>query len=306
MTVGSAPRVVTAALAAMVAIAQPVMSQQLPPSDCLFPEEDPPIYVEPIELCGETILHADSSRVLRVELKEEITLTRPFGEGELIEIEGDGPFVGFILTEDVPGRDGRLLIAGYREREPAPAEYLAALGGPNHPGFEGTFPPGEYLLYLLASGSPMTLTLRLPGLPGRVEFEAETAVRFDARSLEPRIWEEAGRVIYSSGENGEMRTQGLLFASTWAISSNHLVSDVGTCIYDGPAPLAPIAFLPECPDGEGHGGTVFTGVPPRPSNFGHTTLIRGYAPGEYGLGGWYTSVSQPTDAGSVVFWLDLE
>ena len=285
----------------------PAVAEQAGGSICsLPPEQQPDQPAEPVELCGVTTIRASESRVIRVTLTEAVDTSRPginpLGPGGVFEVEGEGPFTGAVLTEDVPARDGRLLIAGWLDRKPSPNAVSARFGGPRHLNWDGTFPPGQYRLYILATGSPVTVKLKLPELEGSVDLAPTTPNLFDVRSLEPRIWEEGDRYVYSAGEDGELHTNGLLFQSIWFKTSNHVAGDHDTCYYVGPAP-EPYPYFPHCngsflPD---------VSVPPGTEGYpGQTSLIRGHTPGTYGQGAWYTSLAEVSEVHTVVFWLDLD
>ena len=299
--------VVSVSLVSLGLLGQPVHAQESAESICTLPEDErPDELVEPVELCAETTLRASNSKVLRVTLPTEVELAGSFGPDGAIEIEGQGPFVGFVLTEDLPERDGRLILAGRLHREPSPSNTFRLFGGVDHPGFDGTLPAGNYRLYVLATGSPVVVTLRFPELAGWVDVTPSTPNGFDSRSLEPRIWEEGGRLVYSAGEDGELRTRGLLLASIWINATDHTATDYGFCIHHGPSD--PASFLPECPHPEEDNWAFgpLIEVPPRATNVSGALVFRGQPPGTYGLGAWYATVSQVSSTGSVVFWLDLE
>lgn len=301
-------RAFCAALLALGLLAYPVHAEQSAESICLLPPEEQTVQpAEPVELCGLTIIRASTSQVIRVTLTEQVDTSKPginpLGADGAFEVEGEGPFTGVVLTEDLPARDGRLVIAGRAFRKPQPVNVFSTMGGARHPNFEGTLPPGQYRLYILASGSPVTVKLKFPELPGRIELTPTTPNRFDVRSLQPRIWEEGERYLYSAGADGELHTNGLLFQSIWFKTSNHIAGDHGTCYYDGPAP-EPYPYTPAC--GGSYGGPHVS-VPPGSEGYpGGRSLYRGYPPGTYGQGAWYVSASEVQEVGAVVFWLDLD
>jgi len=308
ITRGLSSRLPLSLLGAVVSLglyAHPVQAEQSTESACLLPEGAVQ-QAAPAELCGVTTLTASTSRVIVVTLTEQVETVKPFtnplGAGGAFEVEGEGPFVGLVLTEDLPARDGRFIIAGRLSRKPSPEDVFHAFGGPRHPDWDGTLPPGQYRLYILASGSPVTVTLKFPELEGSAELTPTAPNRFDVRELEPRIWEETDRLVYTAGEDGELHTNGVLFQSIWFRAEDHVAGDHGTCYYDGPAP-EPYAYTPEC------GGRYgpYVSVPPGSEGFpGGRHVTRGLPPGTYGQGAWYTSVSEVQEVGAVVFWLDLD
>jgi hypothetical protein len=291
--------------------AYPVGAVQTSESICAFtPDEqlDPP--AEPAELCGVTTVKASTSSVIRVTLTRKVDVTKPFtnplGPDGTFKVEGEGPFVGLVLTEDIPARDGRLVIAGSVLSGPSRDGVFGTMGGPRHLDWDGSLPPGQYRLYVLASGSPVTVTLKFPELEGSVELTPTTPNRFDVRALEPRIWE-ADRKVYSAGEDGQLHTNGLLFQSFWYTSPDYVVGDGGTCYYDEPSP-EPYAYMPGCPTAGGFRSGPYLDTEPVSSSGwgGGGGLVRGYPPGTYGQGAWYVTADEVTDAGSVMFWLDLD
>ena len=149
---------------------------------CSQPEHE---IEQPVELCGETTIESSTSGRVRVLVPSDATIDLDPDPA----ISGEGRTVGFLLTE--PGtREGfyaqtirfpSLLGSGVstrsdgqkavEDREEPSSNPLDP--PPSHGCSECHIPPGQYDLYLIADGKPLSMTLRFSGLSGRVSLTGE-------------------------------------------------------------------------------------------------------------------------------------
>lgn len=263
---------------------------------------------EPVELCGVTTISGASPARMDVFFPVEASLEHDFRPGEDINLEGKGRFVGFVLAEDVPERDGNALTVGMLPEDLSENVYVFLPDGPSQDRGPSVavFPPGAYTLYLIADGSPAKVTLRFSELSGHVEFAPTTTAQVDLREPEPRITVEPNQAVYTAREYATLQTVGMGFRITWIVTADHAASSVGSCLFPPNALSDAYSYVPGmCWDGGGGAGNWIT-IPAAPGFLIATygTDI-GLPPGEWGLGGYFESASRVERFGALVFWLDM-
>jgi len=277
-------------------------------SICELPDIDrPEHFEEPVELCGVTTITGSTPTRIQVSLPVEASLDFDFRPGEDINMEGAGRFVGLVLAEDVPTRDGNALTVGMLPEDLSDDLYVFLRDGPaqTRGPSVAVFPPGTYTLFFIADGSPAEVTLRFPELSGHVELSPTTSVRLTLRKLEPRVPLEPNQAVFTARDYATLDTYGMGFRITWVIANTHVATEVGSCLFP-PNELSEVySYMPGlCWSG---GGGSANWVTLTPSGFGtaqYGTDI-GLPPGEWGLGGYFESASQVQSYGSLVFWLDM-
>lgn len=250
--------------------------------------------VEPVEICGTTVLEGSEPSVVSIEVLTTITISESFGPGQPIEIDGDGEFVGFALVEDAPRFNGFRLIAG---RLPDGGGSVFLGSGVCSP---CTITPGRYLLYLLADGSPATVTLRIPELTGNVTLRPRTAITYDAGLLTPRVASDDVMQVRTWGDTANLASEGLLFVAVWSTTSSlHAVGHQRICASEG----EPVVYPPECNPGLSQDGNR---LDPATGSFFHRTYGTWQVnSGTYALQGSLTKVGDVTGANALGVWLSF-
>ena len=190
------------------------------PCDESFPPD------EPVELCGLTVVSVTNASVVRVTLTDAVTIQQKVGPGLDIEIDGGAPVAGFVLADP----DWRVVFfAGTLPQLPFTTAPIFRVWG-EHDGVPGseTFPPGEYLLYVLADGDPVTVTLRLDGLSGRVDLSPTTPAHYGGGFLPPRYSVPTGH-YYSADRAEEMPLGGIGLRLAWIEADGPGTATAGVC-----------------------------------------------------------------------------
>ncbi len=190
---------------------------------------DPPVPGQAPELCGTTLIRGDGPASMRVHLAADVMLNGNFfDKANNFTIEGEGDYVGFVLSEAVPGRTGKTVLA-YRgpgqwfgepeasvdhklfEFDPAAdaTEPVAALSTG-----EVSVPAGTYDLYLIAEGKPVTVTLTLAGLSGETELLPTESANIRSETVTPTT----GRGTVSSA-TGSLLSPGIFQSVSWVFST---------------------------------------------------------------------------------------
>ena len=267
---------------ALVAPALPLAAS--PAGVCDDPEAP---LVEPIEVCGDTVITGTGPSVVGVRLTETVTI-----RGDLdAEFAGDAAIAGFALVDegwtraylggifpDIPNLEGAPRFFALGEHDGVPSSE--------------TFPPGEYDLFLLADGSPVTVTLRLRGLPGRVDLSPTTAADYRGGLLPPRYSVPTGH-YYSADRTESLPLGGLGVRIAWIQSEGPGDAQAGTCRSNSDPELGWL----EC----GGIGTTSLGAGPFGS---YETAAEMFEPGLYNQGGVaFSAAATVHSVGVFAIWL---
>jgi hypothetical protein len=162
-------------------------------------------------------------------------------------------------------------------------------------------PAGDYWVYVVADGSPVTATLRLPGLTGSSTLRPTRSV--DALLVEPpsTLTPSPAGPAFSAGGSHQTKATSFYVSSLTARTTAIAASHSYRCFYEQ-RPLGPAPWLPRCPASTGGTtfATSFTALYLPPSTSGGTLL--GYAwgpsapPGEYHHGAGIVTAGVLTDA----------
>ena len=257
---------------------------------------------EPIELCQQVVLEGDQTGFVRVKAPEDFGFRPGTGPGGGVSLDGDGT-VGFLLTQDPPSLEGTFAFR---------LKYPPALAG-SIPytsfgcGSSCLLPAGNYRLYLITSGAPAKVTLRLTGeLQGAAELPPMHFPDSETKLLPARLPEVPTRAVNSAGETGQLTSSGLIFSAIAAFHPNQASAILGGCLYHGDPGDPQIAYLPGCPSPS---ADVETPVFPDPTvSLGPAgQRLEGFSrlpAGTYGVGTWYAAASTDSSAASLVIWLE--
>ena len=223
---------------------------------------------------------------------------------------GNGRVIAFLLVKE--DRDGRLqwsqAISGHRfgqcaESACEPQTMDGGSMGGRGVGRRSTLRAGVYHLYVVADGSPVRITLTLPGLEGRSVVRPDGAARAVVRTLTPRLQETNTGLIYSAGNISPFRDgHGLTILALWLKGEGTEKAALGDCVYeDDPPVIEAIAYLPEiCPRSFYSGYQTSGSADPDNYDIGFNLTLDGLPAA---IGTWYAAQAPVEEAGSVAVWL---
>lgn len=251
-------------------------------------------------LCAVTTVRGSVATRMNVNLSEEVTLEPSFtGPGSDITIEGKGAFIGFALRKHSPAREMPIGVVAGRFPKQSTANppdvsspfLLFDLAGTrdNEP---VTLPSGTYTLYLLATGSPVEITIRFGNLEGESQLAPTDPVEFDARRIWPQV--ALGDTVFVGAETGELASSGLLIGVLWSIGLM-VENPSQLCMYEGE---------PREPEVTGEGCTTSGNLPGGSTAF-EIRQIGLFDPGVYSATARYANVGVMDDAGVVAVWFSF-
>lgn len=252
-------------------------------------------------LSGKTTFRASETSSALIRFPTDVNFLKEFRAS----FQGDGRVQGFILR-----KTGEYKQEGFRPViENITIGQCARRGcsARNQSGSTTGFGVGKHLsgvweLYIVADGSPVTVTFRIEGLAGRSHVPVNNRARAHTKTLRPVIHETHSHAVYSAGHFTSLTQADYGVVGLWVVGTPHLATGYGDCIYYGEAALPEtVAFMPGCPaaDGEpdvhgsgdlGRGGVVFTSAAFDDAR---------------GLGGWYTTAAVVERYGAVALWIDF-
>lgn len=266
-----------------------------------------------MELCGTTVIEGAESGVLPVRLSRDAVIKATpdediYGPGQPISVSGDGRFIGFALVEDRPKRDGAGLFGGrVLPDEPGEQNLFTPMGGitfsPEVDGY--LFPAGDYLLYLVADGSPVTIAFEFSGLSGDVTAGIARPVDAALRELRPST-ELPSQNYYEASTEHTLVAPGIAFRALNVTGGAHAAGAYTTCIQRGGFQSTPVGTAPLCSDSR------FRELAPTGPALGvsHRVNVSGVTffldAGRYGQGASYAAASMPTEANFVAGFLSLQ
>lgn len=249
-----------------------------------------------IALAGTTtIIAASASSSAQVDVHRDIAFSGQCYPESAATISGTAVSV---LVALIPTNDpGNPVYFGRFPRQEGGRTFSSLCGG-------GTLKAGTYTLVMVRTAGTATLTLRLPGLPGRrVLAPAATRAGASIATLSPVSPYNTTGSMASFGASGRLKTKGLVMVFGWMRSGISAVAMMGDCEVDGQlAEMAPmmIAQAPGCPIG----GSGFTIPGPKGSgtNF-HGGGIGNVDPGPYLTSFYYVSQAPADSAGGMAVWI---
>jgi hypothetical protein len=279
---------------------------------------------EPFEACGRTTVVGPRGTTMRLHVPQETVLDlstevvvdpfleRPVSRFRTTVLKGEGPAQGFLLTDNLlPSDGGRYVYAVHLARGFYGPVQDYATGNFEQRG-AGLFvvPPGDYSLYVISDGNPVTATLPFDGRPGHADYEPSRVVLVDFRVLENRLSGGTGQQnMWSAGQAGTFRRPGF-HALTWAAVGElpDPASLSGWCYYYQRPQNEDTAYLPGCPNAvteELDTASAFgPGVyPETPSQFFMSAFS---GPGGRAMGAWRTDVKPLERINALSFFFELD
>lgn len=237
----------------------------------------------PVELGAVNVLKGSHASVVEVHVPAPAVFS---GKPDDFSVEGAGRLPGFVLTTKPVSSVVDHPLLGPVETEPSQDVVVAASRLPDGGVFAGPdgnrelilFPtktviePGDYLLYLVADGSPVTVTFELTGLLGTKTITPSERVPFASKVLPERMnaMTPAGGV-YTAGDYAALRKPGVVFHALTVEVEDFTGAEFGHCVYRGKPPteeqVEEASYAPRCvaASGEGYWSYFGTVRPDRPS-----------------------------------------
>jgi len=261
-------------------------------------------------ILGETnTIRGSKARSIEVSVPTDATVSWTVHANPDLVVDGAGVFPGVVLAADTPRRYGPLLIAG---RAPADAlcsgadcpdtEYVVSTMevSPTQPPAY-IIPRGDYILYLLAYGSPVSVTLTLHGLAGTTEIEPFGPAHLASHLMNPRLAIPA-QAAYWDGRFRDMETPGLVFVWSAIVSSYVLNDHMEHCFYSE-APPPPTAHLPTCRGADWSNSFGWTKVDTTSLRHEMTTLAYPVSGEGAGVGYWHVATNPVERTTAFALWL---
>ena len=272
-------------------------------------------------LAGTTVLSGSRSASMAVRL------TRPvlFDAYADVDMQARGRLTGFAIKKDggwdAPSANAiKTGFCGTPGCVPTwPNDSTATVVTPDSNGFRGTLPAGNYRLFLLADGAPVRVTLRLPGLPGRIALTPNTPARTVLLAPKPTVAEPASApLLYAGGSTWNVGPRGgLNFTVIWKeqpVASEP--SAVGPCEYTGMPPTnAGPAFQAPCSNGRygfppyvssNHSDGSAAATPVGPGRYVSFLQVPTVLPaGQFSKGAYHNTAGPVTAAYLHKLWLDF-
>ena len=266
-------------------------------------------------LKGQNVISGNRTKLMQVVLPADVDMpTRRLGR--TVDIAGAGRAAGFALIARRPVDGVRHLYSvvragfcGVEACAPGATERASFLffdGDERTDDATIELPAGDYLLYVIADGAPVTVTLRLPGLTGQARMRPATVADFEVTEPTVSAHETHSSTVYSNGDSFDMSgPESFSFNALRIQAAAWGGGQIGHCIYDEDPPPAPAAFAPGCPAGTNVPVTDAVAAPV-PSVRIYATGVARYDPGVLGHGSWYASAAAVEEADAVGFNLDFD
>ena len=253
------------------------------------------------EVAGETVIVGRRSAWTDVHLPSPVkVMIGKTGAGQVV-LKGGGRISGFALVEEAANGRPRSGIYGFRFGHCptvgcAPESPSVVLGGLSGNRAE-ILPAGKYRLYIVADGSPVRISLRLPGLEGKVRVAPDKSGSIHLRSPASETVQTTQGRFSSAGFASELQDSGLVVMGAWVRGDTALAGLVGHCIYEQEPPPDQLAFLPPCPTAD-YSPRVISG-PETPGGSFFAVIEGAMLTTPKALGAYYASAAQVADAGFI-------
>jgi hypothetical protein len=199
----------------------------------------------PAAVAGTVTLSGSATAYVPVRLSKAADLVNPFYDRSVPFATGSGRYLGFVLSDGKPG--GLRILAGEQVGSRLGAYAIGLQGVPaaNSPTFP--VPAGDYRLYLLADGSPTTVTARFKGLPGATTLRPARRVPYSL--LSPALFVSPTGTLAVGGGEGDVSDGGIAFDVLTDVNAQFLASNTTLCFYPTTPPPPPVGYGPGCPGG---------------------------------------------------------
>jgi hypothetical protein len=220
--------------------------------------------LRPPELGGTNHVEATKTGYVEVTIPRPVTVSFEFFRNRDVKISGGGRFTGLFLIQQGVKKPAAIYAARLRNcYEPGcKTGYGWFFMFPTGIKWEKNLevPAGEYRLYAITDGAPLSATLKLEGLEGEASFRPTHPVHSEIGTAAADL---PVNNLYSGGSTFKLPNDGMSMLA-FAHDSSASVADINNdCLYKGrPSIDDAVAYAPGCTAhgaSEGHG-------------FGFTTL----------------------------------
>lgn len=268
-------------------------------------------------LAGVTRITGDSTSATWVTIPSEARLTWKYGPNPDVSIRGGGRIAGVVITQQ-PFEDlNRPYVMAARTSfcekagctAPDPYQFVVAHSAPGGDRNFVVLQPGRYLLYLLADGAPVDVTLRLHGLSGKTKIAPETPVPMDVGvPAADTQFVAPEKKAYWFGSNGTIAADAGIVGAVMRIDSKEWQQGVtGSCLQREVRSPEPVVFSPACPGGGG--ARTLEGyplAPPEEHQVNDTSIWNVSPGGDWGVGMYYLAAAEVESAAAVTFFLPYQ
>lgn len=263
----------------------------------------------PMSLARRSVVSGEKTAALKLRIPRTTTIDLR-DETSGVRIEGAGRIYGFILTSaNVADSDRPIVVAletkVCSEKDGCIRRSIRTFSRGETSGPVAKLPRGDYILYLVADGEPVTARISATGLEGSAAFRPRLPVHSGIEDPAAHI-EEATNTIYSNGRSVDFRGESAMWMTLLSMSGDAWVAGAyGHCIYRGDPPPPPGGFAPGCPSG---GGAAIADVVVQPvpyEKYGGS-LTFATPGGRWAFGDYYVSAAKAAPPKTLSFFLDFE
>lgn len=159
---------------------------------------------------------------------------------------------------------------------------------------------GLWDFYIVADGSPVSVTLKIEGSKSQKSVRVSGPVISEMRTLTPRVHETATNTIYSAGDFSKLKEPDFGAIALWTIGAPHGATAYGACHFRRQESVPEeVRLVPGCPLGYGS-----PAVWPAPGDRGGIVTVSRMDSTTRGLNGWYATTSVVERYGAVGLWID--
>jgi len=290
----------------LIAAVALIVSTAALPSRASSTAQAPPVGPEAGALSGRSFFTTSTTSRWLVRLPLDVAVT-----DVSTRFSGDGRVIGFFLAEADKPLDEGLILHGNgigQCKKKGCAARAPRFRFTYRSSDSDTLHAGLYDVYVIADGAPVTLEIRVEGVPGTTRLRGGSPVPAVIKTLTHRVVQQDQGNVYSAGrflaDTAPRFEFGLV--GIWAAGTNYVGDGFGDCYYYpgdlNRPPSEEMAFLPGCPTGDGFEHKF---VSERPLENGGFVYVSGNRIGPDGIGGWFSSASVPKRYGAVAAWIDL-
>ncbi|MDQ3952737.1 MAG: hypothetical protein M3279_07230 [Actinomycetota bacterium] len=271
----------------------------------VFPPATSLARTAPAKLAGRTRITGNATSVTWVTIPKPVA----FGTDD-IRIQGAGRIAGFVLTETpVDDLEREFVMAARTSLCETPGctsnDVYEFVAGPPPGTADIMLEPGRYLLYLLADGAPVSVTLRLQGVRGATEVRPSTPV--DAGVSVPDAETRttlAGDRAYWFGDSASIAADAGLFVGVLGLEAKQWVEGVhGSCLQREVHSPPQVAFSPLCPAGGGMRSVEGYPLSPIDRKLYVPSIWNVEPGGDWGLGLHYVAAADVQKVSAMTFHL---
>ena len=272
---------------------------------------------DPPTLAGTTRITGGSTAAMWVDIPSEVQLRSRYGPNPDIRIKGRGRMVGFVLTQTPVNELDREFLFGGRADFCAEAgcssndtfQFMGASSASgDDPANRVVLPKGRYILYLIADGSPVSVTLRLQGLRGSAKLTPTSPVASSVSVPTPETEMVAPeKKAYWFGDSASIEGEaGLLIGGLSVDTTDWIQGAYGSCVQREFHEPAKVAYSLACPGGSEAWNVEGYATNPIDRKLHHTSVWNVEPGGDWGIGLNYVAAADVKQARAIVFHMSYD